>query len=77
MIKIKETVIYPSIGAQYRHYKGGLYEVITMATHSETAEAMVVYKSLLFGSVYVRPLTMWFEWVKNSSGDSVLRFREI
>lgn len=52
---------YPKIGIPYYHYKGGIYEVISMATHSETNEPMVVYKSLLFGSVYVRPLSMWFE----------------
>lgn len=53
--------VYPEIGKKYRHYKGGLYEVLTMATHSETNEVLVVYKSIYFGSVYVRPLDMWFD----------------
>ena len=56
-------VNYPQIGKTYRHYKGGLYKVITMATHSETDEAVVVYQSLLFGSFHVRPLSMWYDKV--------------
>ena len=56
-------IVYPEIGATYIHYKGGLYEVITLAKHSETGEDMVCYKSLLFGSVHVRPLSEWFELV--------------
>lgn len=58
---MKEVKQYPEIGKTYKHYKGGLYSVITMATHTETNEPMVVYKSLLFGSIYVRPLNMWFD----------------
>lgn len=62
-------VEYPEIGCKYRHYKGGLYEVITLATHSETNEALVIYKSLLFGSIHARPLSMWFETVQATIGD--------
>jgi hypothetical protein len=54
---------YPELNRIYKHYKGGRYEVISMATHTETDELMVVYKSLLFGSVYVRPLKIWNETV--------------
>jgi hypothetical protein len=57
-------VLYPKVGARYRHYKGGEYEVITLATHSETNEPLVIYKSILFGSIYARPLSMWFDDVK-------------
>ena len=44
----------------YRHYKGGIYEVIGLAKHSETLEDMVVYKAL-YGEqgTWVRPLSMW------------------
>lgn len=70
---MSKTVFYPKPKMRYRHYKGGLYEVITMATHSETGEPMVVYKSTLFGSVYTRPLSMWFEEVE-VDGEKVRRF---
>ena len=46
----------------YRHFKGNLYELIDIATHSETLEPMVVYRAL-YGAhgLWVRPLTMWQE----------------
>ncbi len=45
----------------YRHYKGGKYEMVGIATHSETLEEMVVYKALYDDSVWVRPKKMFFE----------------
>lgn len=60
---------YPEVGGRYRHYKGGLYDVITMATHSETNEPLIIYKSVLFGSVHARPLSMWFETVQTTEGN--------
>ena len=47
---------------RYRHYKGGAYEVIGVAHHSETHEPMVVYRPLYNASGWwVRPHTMFFE----------------
>ena len=48
----------------YRHFKGNLYEVIGVATHSETREEMVVYRAL-YGKygLWVRPAAMWTETV--------------
>ncbi len=60
---MSEPTIYPIPGKQYKHYKGGLYTVITLAKHFEKDEDLVVYKSDLFGSVYVIPLSMWFELI--------------
>lgn len=74
LIMNKGFVRYPEIGKQYNHYKGGVYEVISMATHSETQEVLVVYKSVLFGSVYARPLAMWFDEVTTESGEKKERF---
>lgn len=54
---------------RYRHFKGGEYEVMTMALHSETGEAMVVYRALYGeGGVWVRPAAMWNETVAGSAG---------
>lgn len=60
---------YPTIGDEYRHYKGGTYIVITLCEHSETHEKLVIYKSVEFGTVYARPLSMWFDKVEFSADD--------
>ena len=31
---------------RYRHYKGGLYQVIDTVRHSETLEPMTLYRAL-------------------------------
>ena len=49
----------------YRHFKGNRYELLYVATHSETLESMVVYRALYGeGGVWVRPLRMWTEHVE-------------
>ncbi|MEO8297850.1 MAG: DUF1653 domain-containing protein [Burkholderiales bacterium] len=46
---------------RYRHYKGGEYEVIGAARHSETLEPLVVYRPLYNASgLWVRPHAMFF-----------------
>jgi hypothetical protein len=52
---------YPEPNRIYRHYKGGLYEVLFLSKHTETNEILVNYKSLHFGSFYSRPLNSWNE----------------
>lgn len=54
-------MIYPDPGKKYRHYKGGLYEVLFLSKHTETGEVLVIYKSIHFGSFYARPLESWNE----------------
>ncbi len=59
---------------KYRHYKGNLYEVIGLASHSETLEPMVVYRALYGeGGLWVRPAEMWEQTVE-VNGQSVKRF---
>ena len=50
---------------KYRHFKGNEYELIDVATHSETMEPMVVYRAL-YGEkgLWVRPASMWMEKVE-------------
>ena len=50
---------------RYRHYKGGLYEVIDTVRHSETLEPMTLYRAL-YGEqgLWVRPAAMFAEVVE-------------
>jgi len=59
---------------RYRHYKGGEYQVIGTARHSETDELLVVYRCLYDNdSLWVRPLRMFEETVV-IAGQKVPRF---
>lgn len=60
--------------ARYRHYKGGLYELVGVARHSETLEPMVIYRPLYGeGALWVRPYAMFFGQVVHE-GRSQPRF---
>ena len=50
---------------KYRHFKGREYELLYVATHSETLEPMVVYRAL-YGEkdIRVRPAAMWTEHIE-------------
>ncbi|MCJ8160449.1 DUF1653 domain-containing protein [Acinetobacter zhairhuonensis] len=62
----------------YQHYKGQLYQVFSVATHSETEEQLVVYQCL-YGdySLWVRPLSMFTEHVTLDDGKVLPRFKLI
>ncbi|MFH1430382.1 MAG: DUF1653 domain-containing protein [Candidatus Uhrbacteria bacterium] len=61
----------------YRHFKGGEYDVIGVAKHSETQEAMVCYRARYGDRVlWVRPLSMFIEQVI-FEGREVSRFTRI
>ncbi len=46
-------------GQIYRHFKGGRYEIVLLATDSETDADMVVYRDLATGRNFVRSLEMF------------------
>lgn len=58
----------------YKHYKGNEYQLLYIATHSETMEPMIVYQAL-YGDrgIWVRPASMWSERV-TVEGREVKRF---
>lgn len=72
-MKIRQVEQLPR--GRYRHYKGGEYEVIDVAHHSETEELMVVYRPL-YGEreLWVRPLAMFVESVE-IDGETMPRFQ--
>lgn len=56
---------------RYRHFKGKEYELLFLATHSETLEPMVVYRALYGGrGIWVRPAAMWDEEIERDGGPS-------
>ncbi len=76
------TVDFPRKG-RYRHFKGGEYEVLYIARHSETDEPMVIYRALCpcpdtpnGEGVWARPLSSW-NAPAASGGASVPRFAPI
>ena len=62
---------------KYRHFKGMEYEVLGVASHSETMEPMVVYRAL-YGEcgLWVRPAAMWSEIIERD-GKTFPRFTYI
>ncbi len=70
------TLIETATG-RYRHYKGGLYDVVGTVRHSETLEPMTLYRAL-YGQMglWVRPAAM-FNGLVVINGVEQARFTKI
>jgi hypothetical protein len=65
------------VPGRYRHFKGGEYEVIGTARHSEGLEDMVIYRPLYNDTgLWVRPVSMFMETVEKDGG-TILRFEYV
>jgi hypothetical protein len=60
---------------RFRHYKGGLYELICEATLESDLTPLIVYRAA-DGSCWVRPKSVFFELV-DVDGRRVLRFAPV
>lgn len=61
----KETIF---VGKKYRHFKGNLYKVLSIAIHTETDELLVIYQAL-YGdkTIYARPYDMFVDKIDVST----------
>ena len=58
------TPMEQPINGPYRHYKGNEYMVLGEATHTETGERLIIYRTLNEPyKVWARPYDMFFETV--------------
>ena len=60
---------------QFRHYKGGLYDLVCVATLESDLSEMIVYRAA-DGSIWTRPKTVFFELVE-VAGQRVPRFAPV
>lgn len=60
---------------RYRHYKGGLYDLVCEATLEADLTPMIVYRAS-DGSIWIRPKEVFFQIIE-VDGQMVSRFAPI
>lgn len=60
---------------RFRHYKGGVYELVCEATQESDHTPIIVYRAHN-GTIWTRPHAVFFEWLE-IDGQRVQRFSEI
>lgn len=53
----------PKTGETWRHYKGGVYEIVAIGLDEPTLTPVVVYRCTKDGHVWVRTMTAFMETV--------------
>lgn len=61
---------------RFRHYKGGMYEVVCEARLESTQTLMMVYRNIDTGDIWVRPRAE-FDDIVDWQGQQVARFAEV
>lgn len=66
----------PLPGTVWKHFKGGVYNIVCNAFHVETGEHFVIYRSRDSNQVWMRSAESWFERVQ-AGAKSLARFSPI
>ena len=53
-----------TIGGRYRHFKGGVYEIHSFSTCTQTGDTLVNYKSLSSEKLWSRPIIDFLGWIE-------------
>jgi hypothetical protein len=61
-------------GSYWTHFKGGVYQLVTLGVEENTGQVLVVYKSLKHGTVWVRTLDNFAGMTTRPDGNTYKRF---